>query len=79
MQMHPSYIRPLIQNTDVVWDNSVEVLISKLEKVQIQAAREVPGAARLAYFDSLYTETGRENLSVRRFIYIFLQNGQRTC
>ena len=61
-----SFIRPLLEYADVVWDNCTQYEVDELEKIQIEAARIVTGATKLVSIDSLYTETGWETLSSRR-------------
>ena len=61
-----SFIRPLLEYADVVWDNCTQYEVDELEKIQIEAARIVTGATKLVSTDSLYTETGWETLSSRR-------------
>jgi hypothetical protein len=51
---------------DVVWDNKILFLITKLENVQIEAARIVTGGTRLVSINSLYKETGWETPQARR-------------
>ena len=54
------------RNTDVVWDNCTLYEANELDKIQIEAARIVTGAAKLVSIDSLYTETGWETLASNR-------------
>ena len=41
--MYFSFIRPLLEYGDVIWDNSGQVLNDQIEKVQVRAARIVSG------------------------------------
>ncbi|MCG7879037.1 MAG: endonuclease/exonuclease/phosphatase family protein [Candidatus Thiodiazotropha taylori] len=61
-----SFIRPLLEYADVVWDNCTQYEANELEKIQIEAARIVTGATRLVSLNNLYTETGWETLASRR-------------
>ena len=61
-----SFIRPVIEYSDVVWDNCTLCEANELEKIQIEAARIVTGATKLVSIDSLYSETGWETLASRR-------------
>jgi hypothetical protein len=36
-----TFIRPLLEYVDVVWDTKTQILINKLENVQVEAARIV--------------------------------------
>ena len=42
-----SFIRPLLEYADVVWDNCTQYEVNELEKIQNEAARIVAGATRL--------------------------------
>ena len=55
-----SFIRPVIEYSDVVWDNCTRYEANELEKIQIEAARIVTDATKLVSIDSLYSETGWE-------------------
>ena len=61
-----SFIRPVIEYSNVVWDNCTLYEANELEKIQIEAARIVTGATKLVSIDSIYTETGWETLASRR-------------
>ena len=60
-----SFIRPLLECADVVWNNCTQYLSNELDKIQNEAARIVTGATKLASIDSLHTETGWETLRSR--------------
>ena len=53
-----SFIRPVSEYSNVVWDNCTLYEVNELEKIQIEAARIVTGATKLVSIDSLYIETG---------------------
>ena len=61
-----TFIRPLLEYADVVWDNGALFLSDKIEKVQIEAARIVTGGTLLTSIHNLYLETGWEKLKGRR-------------
>ena len=61
-----TFIRPLLEYADVVWDAKTQILINKLENVQVEAARIVTGGTRLVSLSNLYIETGWEKLKDRR-------------
>ena len=42
-KIYLTYIRPIMEYSDVVWDNKTLFLINKSENVQIEAARIVTG------------------------------------
>ena len=58
-----SIIRPVIEYSDVVWDNCTLYEANELEKIQIEAARIVTGVTKLVSIDYLYIETGWKTLS----------------
>ncbi|MES9883416.1 MAG: reverse transcriptase family protein [Sedimenticola sp.] len=64
--MYISFIRPVLEYADVVWDNCTRYQVQDLEKVQLEAARIVTGTTKLVSFDALYRETGWETLESRR-------------
>ena len=61
-----SFIRPVIEDSDVVWNNCTLYEANELEKIPIEAARIVTGATKLISIDSLYTEIGWETLASHR-------------
>ena len=58
-----SFIRPLLEYANIVWDNCTQYEVNELEKIQHEAARIVTGATKLASINSLLTETGWETLT----------------
>ena len=52
-----TFMRPLLEYADVVWDNGTIFLSDKIEKLQIEAATIVT-VTRLTSIQSLYLETG---------------------
>lgn len=61
-----SFIRPVLEYADVVWDNCTKYEEDELEKIQLEAARIVTGTTKLVSIDNLYSETGWETLKSRR-------------
>lgn len=61
-----SFIRPILEYADVVWDNCTQYEINALEKIQIEAARIATGTTKLVSLNKLYQETGWETLEERR-------------
>ena len=61
-----SFIRPLLEYADVVWDNCTQHEANEVKKIQVEAARIVTGATRHVLLNLLYTETGWEILASRR-------------
>jgi hypothetical protein len=61
-----SFIRPLMEYGDIVWNNIPDYLKQSLESLQLKAARIVTGATKLTSKQLLYDETGWETLQTRR-------------
>ena len=61
-----SFIRPILEYADIVWDNCTQYEIDLIEKIQIEAARVVTGATRLVSIELLYRETGWEPLYITK-------------
>ncbi|CAC5380580.1 unnamed protein product [Mytilus coruscus] len=61
-----SFIRPILEYVDTVWDNIPTYLKDKLESIQIEAARIATGATKLCSKTKLYNDTGWVSLSERR-------------
>jgi hypothetical protein len=61
-----SFIRPLMEYGDIVWNNIPDYLKQSLESLQLKAARIVTGATKLTFKQLLYDETGWETLQTRR-------------
>ncbi|MES9994058.1 MAG: hypothetical protein ABW098_19070, partial [Candidatus Thiodiazotropha sp.] len=61
-----SFIRPLLEYANIVWDNCSQYESNQLEQIQNEAARIVTGATKLVSINSLMHETGWETLSARR-------------
>ena len=61
-----SFIRPILEYADMVWDNCTQYEINALEKIQIEAAQIATGATKLVSLDILYRETGWELLEKSR-------------
>ena len=61
-----SFIHPIIEYADVVWDNCPQYLKEQIDKIQIESARIVTGCIKLASLDDLAKEAGWESLQDRR-------------
>jgi hypothetical protein len=53
-----SFIRPLMEYGDIVWNNIPDYLKQSLESLQLEGARIVTGATKLTSKQLLYDETG---------------------
>ena len=45
--IYVSFIRPILEYADIVWDNCTQYELNALEKIQIEAARIVTGTTKL--------------------------------
>ena len=64
--MYFSYIRPLLEYSDSVWDNNSAESKKQLDAVHIEAARIITGATKLCSLEKLFAELGWESLQERR-------------
>ena len=64
--IYTSFIRPLLEYADVVWDNCTQHEKQELEKIQHEAARIATGATKLVSIICLNKETGWDSLETRR-------------
>ena len=64
--MYFAYIRPLLEYSDVVWDNCSLESKKLLDAVHVEAARIVTGATKLCSIERLFMELGWESLQTRR-------------
>jgi tRNA A37 N6-isopentenylltransferase MiaA len=65
-KIYMSFIRPILEYPDVIWDSQNQSLINKLENVQLNAAKVVTGGTKLTGLNRLYEETKWEKISDRR-------------
>ena len=61
-----TFIRPVLEYADVVWDNCTNYEKQDLDKIQTEAARIVTGATKLVSLYSLYEEVNWDPLETRR-------------
>jgi hypothetical protein len=67
--IYRTFVRPVMEYGDVIFDSCSENMKSDLEKLQIRAAQIVTGAKRYTSNTLLYEETGWTPLSTRRKIH----------
>ena len=65
-KMYISYVRPLIEYSDSVWDNCSTESKNQLESIHIEAARVITGATKLCSIEKLFADLGWESLQKRR-------------
>ncbi|MES9994334.1 MAG: reverse transcriptase family protein [Candidatus Thiodiazotropha sp.] len=61
-----TFIRPLLEYGDIIWNNCTQQEKIELDKIQNEAARIATGATKLVSIDILYKEIGWETLEQRR-------------
>lgn len=66
-KIYTSFIRPVLEYADVVWDNCSQYELNAIEKIQLESARIITGATKLVSIDTLYRESGLEPLNKRRY------------
>ena len=64
--IYTSFIRPLLEYSNVVLDNCTQYESKDQEQIPNEAACSVTGATKLASLQSLYIVTGWESLASRR-------------
>ena len=62
-----SFIRPILEYADVIWDGCNQLMKARLERIHFEAARITTGATKLASLESLLNETGWDTLQNRRY------------
>ena len=65
-KMYISFIRPLLEYSDSVWDNASTESKKQLEAVHNEAARIITGATKLCSIKKFLTDLGWESLQSRR-------------
>ena len=65
-RLYISFIRPLLEYSDVLWDNCTAEQSNDIESIQIEAARIVTGATKLCNIAKLYHDLKWDTLSNRR-------------
>ena len=61
-----SLIRPLLEYSNVAWDNCTDMITNDLDKIQNEAARIATGATKLVSLNALSKEICWESLGQRR-------------
>ena len=61
-----SFIRPVLEYGDVIWNNISQYLKDDLDKIQNDAARIVTGCSKLVSLSNLRQECGWQSLSEHR-------------
>ena len=64
--VYTSFIRPLLEYGDTIWDNCTLYEKQELDKIQNEAARIATGATALVSIQDLHNEVGWKSLQTRR-------------
>ena len=72
-RVYLSFIRPLLEYADSVWDNIPAYISDTLEHIQLEAARIATGGTKLTSRILLYRETGWVSLQDRRNMHKLIQ------
>ena len=67
--IYTTFIRPLLEYGDIIWDNCSQYEKQELDKIQAEAARIATRATRLVSLSALCKEIGWVSLEKRRFNY----------
>ena len=65
--MYFSFIRPILEYADIIWDNCFNYEKENVEKIQIEAGRVVTGATKSCSRAKILQETGWDSLEKRRY------------
>ena len=61
-----TFIRPILEYGDIIFDNCTNYEKQELEKIQTEAARIATGTTKLVSIETLYKEIGWDTLDTRR-------------
>lgn len=64
--VYTSFIRPVLEYGNIIWDNCTQQEKQDIEKIQLEAARIATGTTKLVSLNSLYQEIGWDTLESRR-------------
>ena len=64
--IYVSFMRPILEYGDTIWDNCTQYEKRELDKIQHEAARIVTGAIALVYLQALFNDIRWESLQERR-------------
>ena len=67
-----TFISPILEYADVVWDNCTNYEKQELDNLQAEAARIVTGATKLVSLHVLFDKVNWEPLEARRMIHRIL-------
>ena len=64
--IYTSFIRPILEYGNEIWDNCTQYEKNDIEKIQTEAARIATGTTKLVSIEHLYSEIGWDTLEARR-------------
>ena len=64
--IYTSFIRPILEYGNEIWDNCMQYEKNDIEKIQTEAARIATGTTKLVSIEHLYSEIGWDTLEARR-------------
>ena len=64
--IYTTFIRPIFENGDVIWDNCTQYEKQELDKIQTEAARIATGTTKLVSLTALYKEICWETIEQSR-------------
>ena len=64
--MYTAFVGPLLEYSDIVWDNCSLETKKQLDAIHVEAARIITGATKLCYIDKIYSDLGWKSLQSRR-------------
>ncbi|MEW8548206.1 MAG: reverse transcriptase family protein [Candidatus Thiodiazotropha sp.] len=65
-KMYVSFIRPLLEYGDIIWDNCTAANKRALENIQVEALRITTGGTKVCSIQKLYDDSNWETLQTRR-------------
>lgn len=68
-KLYKSFILPIFDYCDFIWDNCTQEQGLTLEKLHLDALRTISGAVRGTSHEKLYNETGMPSLAERRNLH----------
>ena len=63
--IYKTFVRPILEYEDVIWDNCTQYEKQELDKIQTEAARIATGTTKLVSLTALYKEVYWETLEQR--------------
>ena len=68
-KMNTAFVRPLLEYSDIVWDNCSSETKKQLDAIHIEAGRIITGTTKLCNIDKICSDLGWESLQSRGHIH----------